>query len=303
MEHTATNNHLPDDDDKPIGRILNRREVLSLLGIAGAGLFATACTPAQTAATATAAATAAEATAAEATPTLSLEGALAADPTVQAAAAAENAEAIAANAQIAVPDCVVRPEVTEGPYYVDLDLVRTDIREDREGAPLQLTFNVAQVSEASCTPYAGVVVEIWHCDAAGQYSGVSDPGFDTSDQTWLRGAQVTDANGTATFTTIYPGWYSSRAVHIHFKIHPTEELVFTSQLFFPEEFTDGVFTAEPYAAKGQRDTLNSTDSIYQELLLLSPTQAGDGYAAAFPIGIDLSTVGTGDTGGGGSARP
>lgn len=271
-----------DDDDLPLGRILSRREILSLLGFAGSALIVTACAPSLPGSVET---------------VLPPEGATAASPTIQAEVAVENATAVALNDNIQLPACVVRPEVTEGPYYLDIDLLRSDIREDREGAPLQLTFNVTEVSESSCTPLEGATVEVWHCDADGVYSGVSDPGFNTSGQTWLRGGQVTDVNGVATFTTIYPGWYSSRAVHIHFKIHPTEDLVFTSQLFFSDAFTEGVFAQEPYVSKGLPDTTNATDNIYQDLLLLDPVETADVYAAVFNIGIDLSTVGAGNPGG------
>jgi protocatechuate 3,4-dioxygenase beta subunit len=237
------------------------------------------------------------------------------NPTAAATQEVSAATAEVANTAVAdgaaVPACVVRPEVTEGPYYVDVDLVRSDIRSDtgtgevKAGTPLALTFNVSQVSGGSCTAFQGATVEIWHCDAAGQYSGVSDPGFNTSGQNWLRGAQVTDANGKATFTTIYPGWYSGRAVHIHFKVHPDETKVFTSQLFFDDALSQQVFTQEPYAAKGSTpDTLNSTDTIYQDLLLLTTTKTEQGYAATFDIGIDPSTVGTGESGGpGGPGGP
>lgn len=297
-----------DNDDRQIGRILSRREVLALLGAAGATVLV-GCAPGTSSSAQPTAAAATTAEGATAAPSVNAEAAsaeaIANDPSAQAAQSAEVATAEVANATVAAPACVVRPEVTEGPYYVDVDLVRSDIRTDstsgtaQTGAPLVLTFNVSQVSDSSCAPLEGATVEIWHCNAEGAYSGVSDPGFDTTDQNWLRGAQLTDANGIATFTTIYPGWYSGRCVHIHFKVSPSENAVFTSQLFFDEAFTDQVFTQEPYAAKGQRDTLNSTDSIYQDLLLLNATASGDGYAATFDIGIDPSNIGTGETGGGG----
>jgi protocatechuate 3,4-dioxygenase beta subunit len=207
------------------------------------------------------------------------------------------------------PSCIVRPEVTEGPYYVAEDLVRSDIRSDpatgaiKDGAPLTLTFNVSQIGSGACTPLEGATVEVWHCDAAGLYSDVSDPQFNTKGQQFLRGAQVTDADGTATFTTIYPGWYAGRAVHIHFKIRPDANAVFTSQLFFDDALSDQVFAQAPYASKGRRNTLNSRDGIYQDELLLTVTQADQGYAATFPIGVDLSTLGTGQSGGGPGGPP
>lgn len=319
-----------DNDDLQIGHILTRREVLALLGAVGATLLvgcassssgaAATSAPAPTAAPAAATAAPAAGSSTTAAPTLNAEAATAvtlpSNPTAQATAAAEVATAAAGNATVvasngtAAPACVVRPEVTEGPYYVAENQVRSDIRTDsttgvaRQGTPLVLTFNVSQVSASSCTPLQGATVEIWHCDAAGQYSDVSDPGFNTKGQNWLRGAQVTDANGVATFTTIYPGWYSGRAVHIHFKVHPDATKVFTSQLFFDDKLSQQVFAQAPYASKGSTpDTLNSTDSIYQDVLLLTTNKTGQGYAAAFAIGIDPSTVGTGQSGGSGGPPP
>lgn len=308
--------HEMDDDDLPIGRILSRREVMALLGIGGATFFAACAAPAAppTAppATATSGASAAPigtavATAkpaapagATGTPAMSAEAATAAvmrsSPTAVAATQAA-AVGTAAVASAAVPSCVVRPQVTEGPYYVDVDLVRADIRSDptsgivKDGVPLVLTFQVSQVTSGGCTPLQNAEVEIWHCDAAGVYSGVTDPRFTTVGQKWLRGSLLTDAQGAAAFTTIYPGWYQGRAVHIHFKVRPTASTVFTSQVFFDDALSDQVFTQAPYAAKGKPDRRNSNDGIFNQLLLLTTTKAAQGYAATFPIGIDLSMIG------------
>ena len=284
-----------DNDDQQLGRVLSRREVLALLGTASATLLV-GCAPTQSGATT--AATAATTVPAPSASATTVPAAAAATPALNAEAAtavatAEIATAVAGNTA-AVPACVVRPEATAGPYYVDEDLVRSDIRSDpstgtvKQGAPLVLTFNISQVSNGSCTPLAGAAVEIWHCDATGAYSDVTDPGFSTTGQKWLRGSQTTDANGKASFTTIYPGWYSGRAVHIHYKVQPDTTKVFTSQLFFDDTLSQQVLTQAAYTNKSSTpDTLNSTDSIYQELMLLTTTKADQGYAATFDIGMDI----------------
>jgi protocatechuate 3,4-dioxygenase beta subunit len=206
-----------------------------------------------------------------------------------------------AAAETASTTCVVKPEQTEGPYYVDTGLDRSDIREEREGVPLELTFNVSRVDEGDisvCGPLAGAVVDIWQCDALGEYSGVQDNAagdFDTTGATFLRGYQLTDDNGTARFTTIYPGWYQGRAVHIHFTIRDSAEsqqgYEFTSQLYFDDTLTDEVHSQGPYAEKGERDQRNSTDGIYQgggDELTLALTPQGEGYAATFDIALDTT---------------
>lgn len=195
--------------------------------------------------------------------------------------------------------CVVRPELTEGPYYVDEELNRSDLRSDpsngtvKDGALLALTFNVSRVASGSCSPLSDAIVDVWHCDALGVYSDVSDSGFNTVGQKFLRGYQVTDADGVARFTTIYPGWYQGRAVHIHFKIRSaasaSSAYEFTSQLFFDDELTDQVHAQEPYAAKGQRDTRNAADGIYGQggsQLVLDISQTSDGYAATFNVALE-----------------
>ena len=197
-----------------------------------------------------------------------------------------------------IPDCVVRPELTEGPYFVDEKLDRSDIRTDPSdgavsaGALLALTFKVSRLT-SSCTPLSGAIVDLWQCDSEGVYSDVKDPLFDTVGRKFLRGYQVTDADGVARFVTVYPGWYPSRTVHLHFKVRSpvsaTSAQEFTSQLFFDDAFTDRVFTRPPYAARGTRKVLNANDRIYQRgggsQLELAVKEAGEGYAANFEIAL------------------
>ncbi len=194
--------------------------------------------------------------------------------------------------------CVVRPEQTEGPYFVDELLRRVDIRSDpstgdvKDGRQLDLEFRVTRVGDNACTPLEGVLVDVWHCDAEGLYSDVQDRSFDTRGQQFLRGYQVTDAEGRAGFTTIYPGWYQGRTVHIHFKIRTDPEAErgydFTSQLYFDDGLSDRVFAEAPYSAKGDRGTRNINDGIYRQggaELLLDVVEEGEGYRATIDIGL------------------
>jgi protocatechuate 3,4-dioxygenase beta subunit len=197
--------------------------------------------------------------------------------------------------------CLVRPELTEGPYYVDEELNRSDIRADpstgtvQPGALLALAFNVSSAASNACSPLANAVVDVWHCNALGVYSDVSDPGFNTAGQKFLRGYQITGSDGMARFTTIYPGWYQGRAVHIHFKVRSSASsssaYEFTSQLFFDDALTDQVHAHQPYASKGQRDLRNTGDGIYNQggsQLVLNVSQTAEGYAATFDIALDAT---------------
>jgi protocatechuate 3,4-dioxygenase beta subunit len=217
---------------------------------------------------------------------------------------------LASAAAQTVPSCIVRPQQTEGPYFVDERLNRSDIRTDpsdgsvKDGAKLALSFVVSRIDGASCVPFEGVYVDVWHCDAAGIYSDVQDPSFNTSGYEYLRGYQVTDASGAASFVTIYPGWYQGRTVHIHFKIRNDLDagraLEFTSQLYFDDAFTDAVHARVPYAAKGQRTVRNVGDGIFgqsgDELLLAVSDDGNGGYVATFEIGIETTATGTGTAG-------
>lgn len=200
-----------------------------------------------------------------------------------------------------IDGCVLTAALTEGPYFVDERLNRSDIRSDpatgvvSQGLPLELTFNVSRVSGGQCTPLTGAYLDVWHCDAAGVYSDVAGAG---ATREFLRGYQITDASGVARFTTVYPGWYQGRAVHVHFKLRlitgSTTTYEFTSQFFFDESLTDAVHAQQPYAAKGQRDVRNNNDGIYNSLsaseksaLTLQTTQAGTGYTGEIDLSVQL----------------
>jgi len=200
--------------------------------------------------------------------------------------------------------CVVRPEQTEGPYFVDEVLERSDIRVDpsdgaqSEGARFDLRIGVHRVDGDACAPLPGARVDLWQCDALGAYSDVRDTGglFDTRGRKFLRGHQATDVGGNASFTTVYPGWYRGRAVHIHFKIRVPADgrraYEFTSQLYFDEALTDAVHALDPYATKGRRDTPNARDGIFRQggsgdQLMLAVTKTDGGYAAGFDVGLRL----------------
>ena len=198
------------------------------------------------------------------------------------------------------PSCVVRPEQTEGPYFVDERLHRSDIRSDptdgrvKPGTPLALTLLISRLNAGDCQPLPGAQVDIWHCDAQGIYSDVQDPRFSSIGQKFLRGYQVTDARGAVRFVTVYPGWYPGRTVHMHFKIRTApmarRSFDFTSQLYFDDELTDRVHADPPYAAQGPRTARNQHDRIFRrggDQLMLAPTIVADGYAAAFAIGLQL----------------
>src|SRR5687767_14543381 len=221
-----------DNDDRGVGRFVSRRELIAILGAAGAAQL------------------------------------------LPAPAAARGLGFL----QNALPQCVVVPEQIEGPYFVDEKLDRSDVRAEpgtnelKPGVPLRLTFNVSEMkSGGACAPLANAQVDIWQCDAFGVYSDAKDRSFNTVGQKFLRGYQRTDANGLVTFTTIFPGWYQGRAVHIHFKVRgerarrseggtslsrasegasrevpPSSAYEFTSQVYFDDALIDRVHARAPY---------------------------------------------------------
>jgi protocatechuate 3,4-dioxygenase beta subunit len=183
--------------------------------------------------------------------------------------------------------CVLTPELTEGPFYVPDEKLRRDITEGKAGAALRLNLTVLNVS--TCKPVKNALVDVWHCDALGVYSGNVANNAGTN---FLRGTQRTNAAGLAAFDTIYPGWYQGRAVHIHVKVHVGGNVVHTGQLFFPAAVTNAVYETAPYRNHGTTpDTLNAADSIFRNggsKGMLSLKKGAGGYSAAIAMGLHVA---------------
>jgi protocatechuate 3,4-dioxygenase beta subunit len=199
--------------------------------------------------------------------------------------------ALTADDFAALGACLLTPEQTEGPFYLAGDMVRRDITEGLPGHRLRLGIRVV---DAACEPVRGAVVDVWHTDVDGDYSGFADGSGSADDAaegtTFLRGSQVADGEGIVEFGTVYPGWYQGRAVHIHVKAHLDGTTMLTSQLYFPEDLTDEVHAREPYAAHGSRDTRNEDDPIAGDPQaagnLLATSAAGDGTLGLVVLGVD-----------------
>jgi protocatechuate 3,4-dioxygenase beta subunit len=190
----------------------------------------------------------------------------------------------APRADAATVSCILTPEQTEGPYYIAGEKLRRNITEGRPGAPLVLRTFVVDAS--TCRPIRGAVVDIWHADASGVYSGF---GAGASSRTFMRGIQRSNAKGLAQFRAVYPGWYQGRTVHIHVKVHVSGNVVHTGQLYFPDSMTDAVYRRAPYSARGSRDVRNASDSIYRSggkrsTLSVKKNSAGV-YVATITMGV------------------
>ena len=262
----------PFDDDIPVGRILSRREAIAILGGTGLALL-TGCGGAATSGLSSGASAGTSATA---TP---VPGATATPTPVPSGT------------------CVVRPALTIGPFFVDERLNRSDIRSDpttgvvQSGVVLNLTFQVSQLTGGACSALSGAMIDIWEANALGKYSDESSEG--TLGQKYLRGYQVTNSSGIASFTLIYPGWYSGRTVHTHFRVRNSTSSAsydFISQLFYDEAVTAAVLAQTPYSSRGSRDTTNATDSIYVaggSQTLVSLTKSGAAYSGTFALALQL----------------
>ena len=169
----------------------------------------------------------------------------------------------------------------------------------QEGIPLRLVLHVYDVDNGECIPLRGAQVDIWHANSQGVYSGVQDAG--TTGKKFLRGYQVTDDNGTVQFTTIYPGWYQGRAIHIHAKVRTFEgsEKTFewTSQFYLNNSINEQMHTQPPYSNHGPPDMTNEEDGIYkgastdgliqtntgEHLMLILTEDNKQGYIGTFNI--------------------
>jgi protocatechuate 3,4-dioxygenase beta subunit len=231
-----------------------------------------------------------------------------AGPTTGATASSSTAPTAAATPTTAVADtCMLMAEMTSGPYYLDGAAVRRDVTEDRKGFPLALAFTV--VDSTSCAPLAGAAVDIWHCDANGEYSGWNGNTLaetfhnGRNDKTYLRGIQITGDDGVARFTTIYPGWYEGRAIHIHLKVHVDGHVgtaddgghvAHVGQVFFDDDQSDALMRLGEYAKHPGTRTRNDADSIFakggaSQIVKVTPSGAARpdaGFHGAVTLAID-----------------
>ena len=239
------------------GKSLSRREALGLLGVASAALSSACGGDTPTSPTST-------------TTTSTTTSATTATTPVTSTAA-----------------CVVSPNETIGPYPSLSDFIRSDIRETKQGLPLTLTIAVVNTN-SSCAAVSGAVVDIWQCDAGGNYSQYGSE----RNLTYLRGLQTTDANGKVTFVTIYPGWYQGRATHIHVEVTINGRSAKVTQIAFPEDLSAAVYRTGIYASGGQNPTTNARDNVFSdgvanELITITDGDTANGYTATFQVGVAL----------------
>lgn len=188
-------------------------------------------------------------------------------------------------------------QTTEGPYYFDAGKVRQDITEGQSGVPLDIRFTVVDLHGRAL---AGKRVDLWHCNAAGVYSGYAgqvddhDQPVSTKGQTFLRGSQPVGADGVATFRTIYPGWYEGRATHLHMKVIDGRRTLLTTQCFLPDALSEYLYTQLPaYRRKRLRETLNSNDGIALragDTVFGAVREARGRYIATLMLVVDPATT-------------
>jgi protocatechuate 3,4-dioxygenase beta subunit len=209
---------------------------------------------------------------------------LAAVAPLLACAREPEAAAAARGRPIAGDPCPPTPRQTEGPYYFDPRLVRRDIREGRPGVPLRLRLQV--VGAADCAAAGRARVDIWHCDAAGAYSGYDRE--KTAGEVWLRGTQFAGADGVVAFETLYPGWYAGRATHIHIKAWTADGRKIVSQIYFPDDLSDRIYAESPYGGRGGRRLRNGDDGLFRGAGGAVPLARVDRSAAGYEGAVVLA---------------
>lgn len=192
--------------------------------------------------------------------------------------------------------CVLIPSETAGPFPLDLTAnpfyFRQDVRENRTGVQLNLKLKITGLN--NCLPMQNLRVNIWHCDKDGLYSGYNDQ----QGLTYLRGYQMTDANGEVEFVTIFPGWYTGRICHIHFQVYVSSSYAAISQLTFPLATKNAIYAANPSLyTKGADPLTFANDNIFSDgytyqLATLTPNTTTGGYDSY----LEVSVQGSGTSG-------
>ncbi len=215
-----------------------------------------------------------------------------------AADSAEDASAVEALTPAmfdALAICAMAPASAAGPFPTIDRMERREIHEGEPGEPLRLGIRVV---DGECAPVPGAVVDIWHCDATGDYSEYIDDGSGKDEgegSTFCRGLQRADSDGIVEFLSIYPGWYEGRAVHIHVTVTVDDDERLTAQLYFDEAYTDAVHQTGVYAEFGPPDTGWDDDFLIGDpstdgtgvTVTAAPTALGPGTLGLVNLGIEI----------------
>jgi protocatechuate 3,4-dioxygenase beta subunit len=178
-------------------------------------------------------------------------------------------EKAAANTRlVGGPACVLVPSETAGPFPLDLTTnafyFRQDVREDRTGVKFNLKLKI--MGENNCLPMPNLRVNIWHCSKDGLYSGYdNNMNAGQGGKTYLRGYQMTNANGEVDFTTVFPGWYNGRIAHIHFQVFVSSIYAAVSQMTFEVAEKNAIYAANPtFYPQGADPTALTRDNVFSD---------------------------------------
>jgi protocatechuate 3,4-dioxygenase beta subunit len=166
----------------------------------------------------------------------------------------------------AQPQCIATLAKMLGPCHTSEVPVRAEVTEGVAGLPMRLSLRIVEAS--SCAPVEGADVEIWHVNGEGVYSGRAarmchEGEAAAQAASFLRGRQITNADGVASFLSIYPGWYSGRTVHVHMRILMGAREVLITQLLFDDALSDIIFAGHAnYRDRPRRDTMNGDDGVF-----------------------------------------